>query len=102
MTYEALVLRSAPITFAYVMQVLILIYISLVVVSFFVGGYVLVAIWVKKLGRNMVLALLGCFLFTPLIVALYYLIVGSITKCLYCKADIIKGATVCQWCGKDI
>jgi len=63
---------------------------------------VLVAIWANNLGRSVGLAILGCLIFSPLIVAIYYLIVGSSSKCPHCKGNIPKDASVCKHCGREI
>jgi len=63
---------------------------------------VLVAIWANNLGRSVGLAILGCIIFSPLIVAVYYLIVGSVNKCPFCKSNIPKDATACSHCGREV
>ena len=63
---------------------------------------ILIAIWAGKIGRNVFLAILGSILFSPLVVAIYYLIVGDANKCPYCKSGIPSDAIVCKHCGRTI
>ncbi|HRU38416.1 MAG TPA: zinc ribbon domain-containing protein [Candidatus Goldiibacteriota bacterium] len=74
---------------------------AIIVLFFWIIATILVVIWAGKLGRSIFLAVIGCVFLSPLIVGIYYLIVGSANKCPHCRAGIPKDATVCRHCGRD-
>jgi len=63
---------------------------------------VLVGVWANSLGRSVGWAIVGSLLLSPVIVGLYYLIVGSASKCPHCKGSIPKDVVACKHCGRDI
>ena len=65
---------------------------------------ILIGVWAAKLNRSVILGILGAIFFSPLIVGIYYLIVGQANtkKCPHCTEMVNQEAKVCRFCGKEL
>lgn len=74
---------------------------GLIMIYVMLAATIVVAWWGEKLGRSLYWSVVGSLSFTPIVVAIYYILVGPVKKCK-CGAKIVKGSFFCGKCGAQL